>query len=89
MSVLIVMAAIKMQKTKTYSITIKSDYHKKSRSVSKTQYFENVSKPALYDRGKNSELKNIHGYSRCDAAGLSNMQLQGAVSIFAVNLNEF
>lgn len=35
---------------------------------------------------KNSELKNIHGYSRCDAAGLSNMQLQGAVSIFAVNL---
>ena len=32
------------------------------------------------------ELKNIHGYSRCDAAGLSNMQLQGAVSIFAVNL---
>ena len=35
---------------------------------------------------KNSELKNIHGYSRYDAAGLSNMQLQGAVSIFAVNL---
>lgn len=27
---------------------------------------------------KNSELKNIHGYNRCDAAGLSNMQLQGA-----------
>ena len=38
------------------------------------------------DFEKNSELKNIHGYSRCDAAGLSNMQLQGAVSIFAVNL---
>ena len=30
--------------------------------------------------------KRQHGYSRCDAAGLSNMQLQGAVSIFAVNL---
>ena len=38
------------------------------------------------DKNNNSELKNIHGYSRCDAAGLSNMQLQGAVSIFAVNL---
>ena len=35
---------------------------------------------------KNSELKNIHGYDRYDSARLSNMQLQGAVSIFAVNL---
>ena len=51
-----------------------------------TQYFKERFKTRYMIEAKNSELKNIHGYSRCDAAGLSNMQLQGAVSIFAVNL---
>ncbi len=73
-------------KTKTYSITIKSDYHKNQEAFQKTQYFKERFKPRYMIEAKNSELKNIHGYSRCDAAGLSNMQLQGAVSIFAVNL---
>mgnify|MGYP000358628949 CR=1 FL=1 len=87
MSVLIVMAAIKKNaKTKTYSITIKSDYHKNQEAFQKTQYFKERFKTRYMIEAKNSELKNIHGYSRCDAAGLSNMQLQGAVSIFAVNL---
>lgn len=73
-------------KTKTYSITIKSDYHKNQEAFQKTQYFKERFKTRYMIEAKNSELKNIHGYSRCDAAGLSNMQLQGAVSIFAVNL---
>ena len=71
-------------KTKTYSITIKSDYHKNQEAFQKTQYFKERFKTRYMIEAKNSELKNIHGYSRCDAAGLSNMQLQGAV--FAVNL---
>lgn len=73
-------------KTKTYSITIKSDYHKNQEAFQKTQYFKERFKTRYMIEAKNSELKNIHGYSRCDVAGLSNMQLQGAVSIFAVNL---
>ena len=73
-------------KTKTYSITIKSDYHKNQEAFQKTQYFKKRFKTRYMIEAKNSELKNIHGYSRCDVAGLSNMQLQGAVSIFAVNL---
>lgn len=73
-------------KTKMYSITIKSDYHKNQEAFQKTQYFKERFKTRYMIEAKNSELKNIHGYSRCDAAGLSNMQLQGAVSIFAVNL---
>lgn len=73
-------------KTKTYSITIKSDYHKNQEAFQKTQYFKERFKTRYMIEAKNSELKNIRGYSRCDAAGLSNMQLQGAVSIFAVNL---
>lgn len=73
-------------KTKMYSITIKSDYHKNQEAFQKTQYFKERFKTRYMIEAKNSELKNIHGYSRCDVAGLSNMQLQGAVSIFAVNL---
>ena len=73
-------------KTKTYSITIKSDYHKNQKAFQNTQYFKERFKTRYMIEAKNSELKNIHGYDSCDAAGLSNMQLQGAVSIFVVNL---
>ena len=73
-------------KTKTYSITIKSDYHKNQEAFQETEYFKERFKNRYMIEAKNSELKNIHGYNRCDTAGLSNMQLQGAVSIFAVNL---
>ena len=48
MSVLIVMAAIKKNaKTKTYSITIKSDYHKIKKRFKKHNISRNVSKPAI------------------------------------------
>ena len=35
---------------------------------------------------KNSELKNVHGYDRAISYGISNMQMQGAIAIFTVNL---
>jgi hypothetical protein len=35
---------------------------------------------------KNSELKNVHGYDRAIAYGIENMQMQGALAIFTVNL---
>ncbi|MDY5318972.1 MAG: transposase, partial [Candidatus Egerieousia sp.] len=35
---------------------------------------------------KNAELKNAHGYDRADSYGISAMELQGAVTIFVVNL---
>ncbi len=73
-------------KTKTYSITIKSDYHKDQEAFQKTEYFKKRFKSRYMIEAKNSELKKIHGYDSCNAAGLVNMQLQGAVSIFAVNL---
>lgn len=37
-------------------------------------------------RVKNSELKNVHGYGRASSYGITNMQLQGAMAIFTVNL---
>ena len=87
MSVLIVMAAIKkMQKPKRIVSLLNRIIIKIKRRFKKHNISRNVSKTRYMIEAKNSELKNIHGYSRCDAAGLSNMQLQGAVSIFAVNL---
>jgi len=35
---------------------------------------------------KNSELKNIHGYGRASSYGIDNMQMQGAMAIYTVNL---
>ena len=35
---------------------------------------------------KNSDLKNVHGYDSAISYGIANMQTQGALSIFTVNL---
>ena len=35
---------------------------------------------------KNSELKHRHGYNVATSAGLFGMQMQGAMTIFAVNI---
>lgn len=35
---------------------------------------------------KNGELKNVHGYWRAISYGIENMQMQGVLGIFAVNL---
>ena len=35
---------------------------------------------------KNSELKNRHGYDVASSSGLVCMEMQGAMTIFAVNL---
>ena len=35
---------------------------------------------------KNSELKNSHGYGHAIAGGIHNMELQAALTMFAVNL---
>ena len=73
-------------KSKTYSVTVKSQYHQKQEEFQKTERFKERFKIRYKIEAKNSELKNIHGYDQCDSAGLANMQLQGAVSIFVVNL---
>ena len=73
-------------KSKTYSVTTKSDYHKSQEEFQKTDYFKERVKVRYMIEAKNSELKNVHGFDRCDSAGLASFQLQGAVSIFAVNL---
>lgn len=73
-------------KTKTYSVIIKSDLHQEQTAFQETDYFKEKAKHRYKIEAKNNELKNVHGYDRAISYGMNNMQMQGALAIFAVNL---
>ena len=73
-------------KSKTYSVTIKSDIHKDQMNFEKSEYFKERSKERYKIEAKNSELKHRHGYDVASSSGLFGMQMQGAVALFTVNL---
>ncbi|MBB6024952.1 IS5 family transposase [Paenibacillus sp. JGP012] len=73
-------------KSKTYSVTIKSEEHSEQMKFQETEYFKTKSKERYKIEAKNSELKHGHGYDVATSSGLLGMQLQGAMAIFAVNL---
>lgn len=73
-------------KTKTYSVSIKSDIHKEQIAFQETEYFKEKAKHRYKIEAKNSELKNVHGYRRALSYGITNMQMQSVITIFVVNL---
>lgn len=73
-------------KAKTYSISLKSESHKKQMDFEKTEVFKEKSKVRYKIEAKNSELKHSYGYDRADSYGLDCMKMQGALAIFACNL---
>ena len=73
-------------KSKSYSVTIKSDYHLEQKEFQSTDYFKTRIKERYKIEAKNSELKGVHGYDQCDSAGLDSMHIQGAVTIFVANI---
>lgn len=73
-------------KTKSYSVSIKSDLHQEQIAFQETDYFKEKAKHRYKIEAKNSELKNVHGYDRASSYGINNMQMQGAIAIFTVNL---
>ena len=73
-------------KTKTINIRVLSDSHREQMEFQKTQKFRELSRERYKIEAKNAELKNAHGYDRADSYGISAMELQGAVTIFVVNL---
>lgn len=72
--------------TKTYSVTIKHHMHETQAAFQESEYFKEKAKERYKIEAKNSELKHRHGYDIASGAGLFGMQLQGATTIFAVNL---
>jgi len=73
-------------KTKTYSVTIKSDVHIAQMEFQESEYFKEKSRERYKIEAKNSELKHRHGYDVASSSGLVGMEMQGALAIFAVNL---
>jgi IS5 family transposase len=73
-------------KSKTYSVSMKSDEHSEQMAFQETEYFKIKAKERYKIEAKNSELKHGHGYDVAISSGLVGMQLQGAMAIFAVNL---
>lgn len=73
-------------KTKTYSVSIKSDTHRQQMAFQETEFYQEKIKHRYKIEAKNSELKNVHGYGRAISYGITNMQMQGALAIFTVNL---
>lgn len=73
-------------KTKSYSVSIKNNTHKEHMEFQETEHFKKKSKERYKIEAKNSEMKHRHGYDIASAAGLIGMQMQGALTIFVVNL---
>ncbi|MCT4698708.1 transposase, partial [Tenacibaculum haliotis] len=73
-------------KSKTYSVSIKSTIHKEQMAFQETDYFKEKAKHRYKIEAKNGELKNAHGFARATSYGITNMEIQGAMTIFAVNL---
>jgi transposase len=73
-------------KTKTYSVSIKSELHQDQMAFQETEYYKEKAKHRYKIEAKNSELKNVHGYDKAISYGITNMQMQGAIAIFTVNL---
>ena len=73
-------------KYRTLRIRVLSKEHQEQLMFQKTERFKLLSKQRYKIEAKNSELKNAHGYDRADSYGISAMELQGAVTIFVVNL---
>ncbi|WP_077617044.1 IS1182 family transposase [Bacillus sinesaloumensis] len=73
-------------KSKTYSVTIKSNVHKEQALFQESEYFKEKSKERYKIEAKNSELKHRHGYDVAKSSGLIGMELQGAMAIFTVNV---
>jgi IS5 family transposase len=73
-------------KTKSYSVSIKTNTHLQHIEFQESEYFKDKSKERYKIEAKNSELKHRHGYDVASSSGLIGMQMQGALTIFAVNL---
>lgn len=73
-------------KSKTYSVSIKSNTHLEQEQFQESDYFKLKAKERYKIEAKNSELKHRHGYDVATSSGLIGMQMQGALTIFAVNM---
>lgn len=73
-------------KSKSYSVSIKSDEHQQQMEFEKTDRFREKARERYKIEAKNAELKQVHGFDRAKSYGLENMEMQAAMTIFASNI---
>lgn len=73
-------------KSKSYSITLTSEVQTKQKDFQNEDMFKALSKQRYKIEAKNSELKNQHGYRKAESSGIHAMEIQGATTLFCVNL---
>lgn len=73
-------------KTKSYSVSIKSEEHTKQIEFQNSEHFKERAKERYKIEAKNSELKHRHGYEIASSSGLKGMRIQGAMAIFTANI---
>lgn len=73
-------------KSKSFYVATKCSEHKEQMAFQETEHFKEMAKERYKIEAKNSELKQRHGYKKAIASGLFGMQIQGATTIFAVNM---
>ena len=72
-------------KSKTYSVTIKSETHQKTIDYQKTDEFKDKKKQRYKIEAKNAELKQSHGFQKCKFTGLFGMKIQSYVTAIIIN----
>ena len=73
-------------KTKSYSISIRSNTHQAHLEFQNSDYFKTRARERYKIEAKNAELKHSHGFDIANSHGLLGMNLQAAASIFVVNI---
>lgn len=73
-------------KSKTYSVPIKTDEQLQQIEFQQTERFKEKAVECYKVEAKNAELKQVYGYDRAQSYGVSCMNLQGAMVIFAANI---
>lgn len=73
-------------KSKSYSVTIKKEIHNEQKDYMETAEFKELYKERYKIEAKNAELKNSHGYDKASACGIGGMTIQGATTLFLVNM---
>ena len=63
-------------KSKTYSVSIKSDEHTEQMAFQESEYFKEKAKERYKIEAKNSELKHRHGYDVATSSGLLGMEFK-------------
>lgn len=77
----------KDSKTKTYTVTILSESHKKQEEFEKTEYFNETLRNERYKiEAKNGETKVAHGLCKAKYVGLSSMRIQSYLTHIVTNL---